>query len=76
MNQLQLIADYLVENGIEAGEVNWLIRQKHFDGFSIIDLYSSDQRDAAWAAAISWVTGEDFNYLRSFDGKTLHKRYI
>jgi hypothetical protein len=57
---LQTIVDYLVNNGVDEGEVDHLIRQKIFQGKSILDYIVEKRPEKAMAAALSWVTGANF----------------
>ena len=69
---LDRIVEYLVESGVDEGEVDHLVRQKVFGGKSIFDYIVLQDNNAAWAAAVSWVEGDrsfesirgdiDFNY--------------
>jgi hypothetical protein len=57
-NTLLTLVDYLVDNGVDEGEVNHLLHRKIFNSKSLMEYIQSDDWESVWRFAESYTSGD------------------
>lgn len=60
LNNLNSLVDYLVDSGIDEGEINYFLHQKRYQLYnkSIMDLIRDDAWEVIWGFVVSYISGE------------------
>ncbi len=59
MESLDSVVDYLVDNGMDEGEVNHFLHQKLFKNKSIMEYVKDKRWPDVWHSVIAYVSGGD-----------------